>query len=80
MNILLWIFIGGVAGWLAEQVMKSNHGILMNIALGVIGAIVLNTLLALLGLGLGGIIGQLIVAFLGACMLIAGGRALRHTA
>ena len=34
------IIIGGIAGWLAEQFMKSNMGMLMNIALGIIGAIV----------------------------------------
>jgi hypothetical protein len=32
------IIIGGIAGWLAEQFMKSDMGLLMNIALGVVGA------------------------------------------
>ncbi|TIN99809.1 MAG: GlsB/YeaQ/YmgE family stress response membrane protein, partial [Mesorhizobium sp.] len=36
------IIIGGLAGWLAEMVMKSNTGIFMNIILGIVGAIVLN--------------------------------------
>ena len=31
------IIIGGIAGWLAEQFMKSQMGILMNIVLGIIG-------------------------------------------
>lgn len=78
MNIILWIIIGGVAGWGAEQVMHSNHGILMNILLGIVGAVVLNAILALAGLALGGILGQLIVAFAGACLLIWLGRRLRH--
>ncbi len=34
------IIIGGIAGWLAEQFMKSNMGLLMNIVLGIIGAAV----------------------------------------
>jgi uncharacterized membrane protein YeaQ/YmgE (transglycosylase-associated protein family) len=34
------IIIGGIAGWLAEQFMKSQMGLVMNIVLGVIGAAV----------------------------------------
>ena len=34
------IVIGGIAGWLAEQFMKSDAGMLVNIALGIVGAIV----------------------------------------
>ena len=37
-GLIAAIIIGGVAGWLAEQFMKSEMGILMNIVLGVIGA------------------------------------------
>jgi uncharacterized membrane protein YeaQ/YmgE (transglycosylase-associated protein family) len=78
MNILLWILVGAVAGWLAEQVMKSNQGLLMNIILGVVGALVLNFILTAVGVGtLGGIIGQLIIAFIGACLLIWIGRMIR---
>src|SRR3974390_2776856 len=32
------IIIGGIAGWLAEQFMKSNMSLLMNIVLGIVGA------------------------------------------
>jgi uncharacterized membrane protein YeaQ/YmgE (transglycosylase-associated protein family) len=32
------IIIGGIAGWLAEQFMKSNMGLIMNIVLGIVGA------------------------------------------
>lgn len=72
------IIIGGIAGWLAEQFMKSNMGIIMNILLGVVGAIVANFLLALLGVVLTGAIGYLIAGFIGACILIALGRLLRR--
>ena len=34
------IIIGGIAGWLAEQFMKSQMGILMNVLLGIVGAAV----------------------------------------
>lgn len=73
------IIIGGLAGWLAEMFMKSNMGILMNILLGVVGAIVANALL-MLGIALGGWIGYLIAGFVGACILIAVGRALKSRA
>ena len=60
------IIIGGVAGWLAEQFMKSNMGLLMNIVLGIVGAVVANALLGLFGVVLTGWIGYLIAGFIGA--------------
>jgi uncharacterized membrane protein YeaQ/YmgE (transglycosylase-associated protein family) len=69
------IIIGGIAGWLAEQFMKSQMGIVMNIVLGVIGAAVASWLLGLLGISFAGWIGYLIGGFIGACILIAIGRA-----
>ena len=41
------IVVGGIAGWLAEQFMKSDMGLVMNVVLGIIGAIVASWLLAL---------------------------------
>ncbi|WP_163272755.1 GlsB/YeaQ/YmgE family stress response membrane protein [Chelativorans alearense] len=69
---ILTIIIGGIAGWLAENIMKAaGHGLLLNIILGVVGAVVLNAILiALMGATFGGIIGQLVVAVIGACLLI----------
>ena len=68
------IIIGGIAGWLAEQFMKSNMGLLMNIVLGIVGAAVANWLVGFLGISLTGWIGYLIAGFIGACILIAVGR------
>lgn len=71
------IIIGGIAGWLAEQFMKSEMGILMNIVIGILGALILNAILvAVTGGTLGGWIGQLIVGFIGACLLIWAARML----
>ena len=69
------IIVGGIAGWLAEQFMKSNMGLVMNIVLGIIGAAVASWLLGFLGITLGGWIGYLIAGFIGACILIAVARA-----
>ena len=70
------IIIGGLAGWIASSIMKVRTGLLLNIVLGILGAVVLNAvLLAVFHATWGGIIGQLIVAFIGACILIAAFRA-----
>lgn len=68
------IIIGGIAGWLAERFMKSDMGVFMNILLGIIGAIVLNAILGLLGMDFEGWLAYLIIGFIGACILIAIGR------
>ena len=46
------IIIGGLAGWFAEMIMKSNTGIIMNIVLGIVGAIVASWLFGVLHIGL----------------------------
>ena len=64
------IIIGGIAGWLAEQFMKSDMGLLMNIVLGIVGAAVASAILSFFGIVLGGWVGYLIAGFIGACLLI----------
>lgn len=71
------IIIGALAGWIAEKLMKFDTGLILNIVLGIVGAIVGNFLLGLLGVSLGGLIGQLIVAVIGACVLIFAYRAIK---
>lgn len=82
MTGLGWIgtlIIGALAGWIAEMIMKTNTGLLLNIVLGILGAVVLNAILfAVVGTTLGGWIGQLIVAAAGACLLIAAVRMIRR--
>ena len=78
MTIIMWIIIGGVLGWLASIVMKTNaqQGIILNIVVGIIGAFLGGLLLAPL-FGTGTInqsdfsIGSLFVSFLGAVILLA---------
>ena len=73
------IIIGGVAGWLAEQFMKSNMGLLMNIVLGIVGAAIASAILSAFGIALGGWVGYLIAGFIGACLLIWAVRVIRGT-
>lgn len=79
MGILIAIIVGGFAGWIAEQIMKSDMGIVMNVVLGVVGATVANFLLGLIGASAGaGIIGYLIAGVGGACLLIWVGRKMKE--
>jgi uncharacterized membrane protein YeaQ/YmgE (transglycosylase-associated protein family) len=65
------IIIGALAGWLAEKLTRSDHGLLMNILMGIIGAVVGNFLLRLLGVGPAwGFFGNLITATVGAVIVI----------
>ena len=69
------IIIGGIAGWLAEIVTRSNMGILVNIILGVIGAGVATWLFGLMGIQMqAGWLAYLISGFVGACVLIVATR------
>ncbi len=76
------ILIGGLAGWLAEQFMKSNMGLAMNIVLGIVGAALFNFLFGtILNLyASDSWIGYLIAGFLGACVLIAAARMVKGRA
>jgi uncharacterized membrane protein YeaQ/YmgE (transglycosylase-associated protein family) len=80
MGILLWIVLGALAGWIAGIIMKSNHGLLEDIILGIVGAFVGGFLMKLVGQdGITGFnIYSVIVATIGAIALIVLGRALHR--
>jgi uncharacterized membrane protein YeaQ/YmgE (transglycosylase-associated protein family) len=42
MGIILWLVVGGVCGWLASMVMRTNaqQGIILNIVVGIVGAVI----------------------------------------
>ena len=69
-GFIMAIIIGALAGWLAEKFTRSDHGLLMNIIMGIIGAVVGNFLLRLLGIGVYGFLGNLISATIGAILVI----------
>lgn len=78
MNIILWIILGALAGWIASIIMKTDarQGWLMNVILGIVGAVVGGLIMNLLGVpGVQGFdIYSLLVAILGAVLLIWVGR------
>ena len=72
MNLIITLVIGGIIGWLASLLMKTDAqmGLLANIVIGIVGSFVGFWLAGLLGLGAGGTIGSYLIAVLGAVVLI----------
>ena len=78
MNLIVWLVVGGLIGWVASMVMKTDgqQGIVLNVVVGIVGALLGGWLLSPL-LGAGTInqndfsIGGLAVSFLGAIILLA---------
>lgn len=64
------IVIGILAGWIAEQVMGRNHGLLTNLIVGVVGAFLGAFIVGALGFGFAGFWGSLIVSAFGAIVLL----------
>ena len=74
-NILAWIIVGGIAGWLASLVVEGTGlGILGDIIAGIVGALIGGFIVSLLlpgSFGFSGFnIGSLIIAFIGAVILL----------
>ena len=71
-GLIWWILVGLIAGFLAGKVMKGGgFGVLMDIVIGMVGAIIGGWLFGMLGVFPGGgWIGSILVAFVGACILL----------
>jgi len=72
MNWIITIVIGGIIGWLASIVMKTNAqmGIIGNVIVGIVGSSLGFWLAGVLGLGAGSTIGAYLIAVAGAAVLI----------
>jgi len=71
-SLLIFLAIGAVAGWLAGQLMRGGgFGLLGNIVVGIIGAVLGGFLFGLLGISAGGgLVGSLVTAVAGAAVLL----------
>jgi len=71
-GFIAWIVVGLIAGWLAGVVMKGGgYGIFVDIILGILGGLVGGWVFGILGIWpSGGMIGSIIVAFIGAVILV----------
>lgn len=70
--MIYWLVVGLIAGWLAGLVMKGGgYGIIVDILLGIVGGWLGGWLFGRLGIWpAGGMIGSIIVAFVGAVILV----------
>jgi uncharacterized membrane protein YeaQ/YmgE (transglycosylase-associated protein family) len=77
MNFILWLIVGGIVGWLASLIMKTDaqQGILLNVVVGIVGAFIGGWLISpLVGVGTineGFSIASLLVSLVGAVILLA---------
>jgi uncharacterized membrane protein YeaQ/YmgE (transglycosylase-associated protein family) len=80
MNFVWWIIVGLVAGWATGKIMKgSGYGALMDIGLGIVGAVVGGMLTSSLGVYTsGGVLPTILVAILGAVVVVVVVRLLRR--
>jgi uncharacterized membrane protein YeaQ/YmgE (transglycosylase-associated protein family) len=71
MEILIFLAIGAVAGWLAGTLMKGGgFGLLKNIVIGILGSIIGGFVFGLLGISWGGLVGSIVTATAGAALLL----------
>jgi uncharacterized membrane protein YeaQ/YmgE (transglycosylase-associated protein family) len=71
MHILYWLVVGLIAGWGAGQIMKGGgYGVIVDIILGIVGGIFGGWVVGALGFHAGGMISEIVVAILGAVILI----------
>ena len=77
MSLIIWLIVGGIIGWLASMIMKTDgqQGILLNIVVGIVGSFIGGWLIApLIGgnTGAGGFdLMGLVAALIGAIILLA---------
>ena len=76
-GLFMMLVIGLIAGWIAEKVTSSDHGIFTNLIVGVIGAFIGGFLAGLLDIPLIGFWSTLIAAAIGALILLWVWRAIR---
>ena len=77
MNLIVWLVVGGIVGWLASIIMKrdAQQGIILNVIVGIVGALLAGWLISPL-VGVGSIndglsVGSFLVSLVGAIVLLA---------
>jgi uncharacterized membrane protein YeaQ/YmgE (transglycosylase-associated protein family) len=77
MGILIWLIVGGVVGWLASIIMRTDaqQGILLNVIVGIIGALLAGFIISpMIGVGTineGVTLASFLVSLVGAVILLA---------
>jgi uncharacterized membrane protein YeaQ/YmgE (transglycosylase-associated protein family) len=72
MAFIIWLIVGGIAGWLAGLIVRGyGFGLLGNIVVGIVGALIAGWLLPRLGILIGGgMLGAILNAVIGAVILL----------
>jgi uncharacterized membrane protein YeaQ/YmgE (transglycosylase-associated protein family) len=78
MNFIIWLIVGGLIGWIASKIMRTDaqQGVFLNIVVGIVGALLGGWLISPL-VGVGTInqsnfsLGALLVSLVGAIILLA---------
>jgi uncharacterized membrane protein YeaQ/YmgE (transglycosylase-associated protein family) len=71
LQILVFLLIGALAGYLASSIMKTKgYGLFGNMAIGVLGALIGGLIFSFFGVSAGGLIGSFIVALLGSILVL----------
>ena len=83
MGIIIWLVVGGIIGWIASLLMRTDgqQGIFLNIVVGIVGAFIGGWLAGVLHIHVGtGWISAIITGFCGAALLLIILRAVRRGA
>jgi len=77
MGILIWLIVGGVVGWLASIIMRTDgqQGIVLNVIVGIVGALLAGFVISpMIGVGTinqGVTLSTFLVSLVGAVILLA---------
>ncbi len=79
MGIIIWLIVGGIIGWIASMIMKTDgqQGIILNVIVGIVGAFLGGWIGGMLGIGGGDIndgdfsLSGLLLSLVGAVVLLA---------
>jgi len=73
MQLILFLIVGGIAGWLAGRIMSGHgYGPIVDVILGILGGLLGGWIVsALLGIQATGLIASFVVSLIGACILVA---------
>jgi uncharacterized membrane protein YeaQ/YmgE (transglycosylase-associated protein family) len=73
MQLILFLIVGGIAGWLAGRIMSGHgYGPIVDVILGIVGGVLGGWIIStLFGIQASGLIASFIVSLIGACLLVA---------
>jgi uncharacterized membrane protein YeaQ/YmgE (transglycosylase-associated protein family) len=72
MGIIIWLVVGGVCGWLASMIMRTDaqQGVILNIVVGIVGAVIAGLIFGV-NMNSGITVESFLYALLGAVILLA---------